>query len=558
MSNIKNTHQLKTPSPPQKTMSDAPPQTRDALLSELRALSQRPHLSYAEAHTPALSEDAGQRYWSIVWGKLLRLLNAWPDEEREVAVSAAYALATQLPTSLRHNLSSPPLLTTMHGLMGSVYTSPSPTQDERLLYHPERLPHVDTLIVHSATSLESFSALLKTPLLKQIKHLSLDFRPTTAEHLRAIFDAGLNHHLEQLSLYRYSALGVEGAAMLASQPWPKLEALSLMMASLGDAGLEALLKTRAFPKLHTLKLKENALTAKALDALDLLPTPPSMLDLEHNQGQARLVKQLGQRPWAVALTHLNLGDNALNDLAIKQLASASNLRNLQQLHLNQAGQQGWLTEASANALASSPHLGELTHLSLENFRLGDAGLRRILLSPRLGALQHLNVSHCDLRLGDSLGTIQQAQLADHPLRALILDFNAPIQAADLSALSWPPNLTTLGLHGVTPTPSQLGALRHAPFISKLVTLDLSRTPATDEHTRALAALPMSQLEQLQLGSFDVRLSAQGAQQLINAPWFKTLLSLNLTSEGDAVWLPPVHEGATMLRVALEAHHIQPY
>lgn len=61
-----------------------------------------------------------------------------------------------------------------------------------------------------------------------------------------------------------------------------------------------------------------------------------------------------------SLTHLNMSGNTVGDEGVRNLASASYMRNLKELYLDENG----LTDHAAVAIAESPHLNKLVRLSL--------------------------------------------------------------------------------------------------------------------------------------------------------------------------------------------------
>jgi uncharacterized protein (TIGR02996 family) len=258
---------------------------------------------------------------------------------------------------------------------------------------------------------------------------------------RSSYLAGLSElHLGHCSLTGTGVQALAGSGHLAS-----LEVLDLARNRVGELGLHSLAHSSGLPRLRSLLLAHADVPDSAL--VDLADSPLlahlERLDLQGNrdcgeQGLTILVesanaaglRELGLQQTGVhlgtlralarathlnRLTHLHLDDTRIGNDGLKALALGTGLPRLHTLSLGRnnitdagvvallmAEERKWqsldlarnhLGEESAQALARSPALTELTELGLEDNHLGDAGALALASSPHLNRLRLLDVGN---------------------------------------------------------------------------------------------------------------------------------------------------------------------
>ena len=186
-----------------------------------------------------------------------------------------------------------------------------------------------------------------------------------------------------------------------------------------------------------------------------------------------------------------------------------------------------LGPALARALADSPHLDGLRRLVVARNEMGDLGVEHLVLAPGLASLEELDLGE------NEIGQVGARLLARCPrfgkLTALRLAGNAigPLGAETLAASDSIPKLAHFGLRG-----TRLGGPR-SPLIesSRLLrfgALDLGENGLTAETLRPLLETvhPIG-LRELDLGHND--LGDAGAERLAQAPALGGLRVLKLTN-----------------------------
>lgn len=167
-----------------------------------------------------------------------------------------------------------------------------------------------------------------------------------------------------------------------------------------------------------------------------------------------------------------------------RLAQAPVLARLQELNL---GNNPTLGRDGVRALASSPHLANLTALLLHYNDLGDDAVRDLARSPYLGNLVELYLS------GNALGDPAAAALAGTfpRLRDLDLRDNRIADPGVLALADAPahPQLATLYLVNNTIGPLGAHALAATPHLPQLARLYLNYNPVGDEGAMAFADAP---------------------------------------------------------------------
>jgi uncharacterized protein (TIGR02996 family) len=162
----------------------------------------------------------------------------------------------------------------------------------------------------------------------------------------------------------------------------------------------------------------------------------------------------GYFPGLPRVTSLELGFLCLRDEIVTPLAECPNLADLTNLDFGSDHDgDGWdssaITAASVKALVNSPHLANLTRLSLLwNFQVGDNGVRAIVASPHLKRLTHLDLSGTGLT-DAGVRTLARSPFLER-LTTLRLWHNSELGDAAAQALASSPhvgNLRELDLRG---------------------------------------------------------------------------------------------------------------
>jgi uncharacterized protein (TIGR02996 family) len=257
---------------------------------------------------------------------------------------------------------------------------------------------------------------------------------------------------------------------------------------------------------------------------DGAPLEELRIDGDHTVG-AHLVRALVQEPQLSELRRLGLGtsfvdydsgyfdDPTLRDNGAELLAAAE-LPALVALDLDR---QRIGNAGVAALLHHLPQLRELAlraaelddvgvftaaagapllRLVLAEIPLGDARLAQLLAGPRLAELEVLDLDTCEIGPG-GIEALTRAPCW-HTLRVLELGRN-PLGSAGLAVLAAAPpprQLHTLGLADVDA--DGLGQALAIPWLSRLLALDLSRTPVSIESAHELAAATSEGMRSLRL------------------------------------------------------------
>jgi hypothetical protein len=164
----------------------------------------------------------------------------------------------------------------------------------------------------------------------------------------------------------------------------------------GDAMLAEIMEGPALINLTSLNLGHRGVSDRGLVRLAQRTGLPglSALSLDETDSCSAVgLEALAQAPSRAGLKLLALRNGrAIGDAAVRALAASPSMR-LKQLMLgrNNIRHGVPITNAGAQALASSPALAELRHLDLEGHQVGDAGAEAIAASPHLGQLGRLNL-----------------------------------------------------------------------------------------------------------------------------------------------------------------------
>jgi uncharacterized protein (TIGR02996 family) len=247
-------------------------------------------------------------------------------------------------------------------------------------------------------------------------------------------------------------------------------------------------------------------------------------------GDTGLATLLGS-PHLPQLTDLTVEGQDLTDAAVIALAESPRLARLARLSLrrNSIGADG------AAALGASPHLGQLEELDLSNTALGDAGIEALARGTALGRLRWLNVKGVPSipRHDNGIGDRGLVALAVSPIlagvRVLNLAGNAGIGPAGIRALAGSPHLAQLeelNLDGCPILADGARALAASPIFAGVRRLSLRWTKIGDTGAKALAkSLHLGRLRTLLL--WDCDLHAAGARALAESPHLRGVTYLDL-------------------------------
>jgi hypothetical protein len=194
--------------------------------------------------------------------------------------------------------------------------------------------------------------------------------------------------LQQVKLRRPVEVLLELAACPALA---RVRALNLNFGNLGGERARTLLSSPYLRSLQALDLGNNRLGIAGFQTV--LPALEKLRQLTDLALDDNLLKDSGARrlassAWVARLTRLNLAGNGLRVAGVQALAASVHLEGLQSLDLSRNtdfGQEG------LEALLASPHLGQLTELSLNGCRVGPEGAALLLASPLVARLTDLNL-----------------------------------------------------------------------------------------------------------------------------------------------------------------------
>jgi uncharacterized protein (TIGR02996 family) len=311
--------------------------------------------------------------------------------------------------------------------------------------------------------------LTASALLGRLRRLDLASNNFGVSGVEVLVGSGRLDRLEVLDLS--GVLGDAGVQALADyRGIYNLTSLSLQGARLRAPGLRSLAASARFPRLTTLDVRANEVGDEGLQALAQSRHLSRLqaLDVSDNQVGSTGPRALAQGRGLPELTSLRLAGNLIGPRGVKDLAGSATLAGLRRLDLDDNPEIG---DAGAEALAASPHLGQLTSLSLCRAGLSPWGVKALAGSPHLVSLTTLRVA------GNKMG--------DDCLRALgAFPLLGRLRTLDVSN-------NPIGDEGVK-------SLARSRYLAGLRELDLSMTEVTDEGLRALAAAPLARLVRLTL------------------------------------------------------------
>lgn len=237
--------------------------SRDELLSAIRAHIQHDHLEQAATTLDRFEPAQAHYYWLPIWQRLNALLEAWPDDEREVPIALCEHQVSRWPTDARDESRwlTPDKLQSLDPrlrLLGQVRINAMHlAQDQLRLEHPEALPHVHALYINGQLQPEQLAKLLSSPLSAQITSLHLEHVPLTQSHIEALISAPLRLRLKSLSS-SHNKLSEAAMQCLGSVDWPALRELNLRDGRINDSSLSALFMSENMPALRARPPPERA------------------------------------------------------------------------------------------------------------------------------------------------------------------------------------------------------------------------------------------------------------------------------------------------------------
>jgi hypothetical protein len=252
------------------------------------------------------------------------------------------------------------------------------------------------------------AALLEARWLPGLRELVLDFNDVGDRGVAAIAGAPSTMALRRLSLWS-NAIGDAGVVALARATClPELVDLNLRENRVGDEGAQALAGSKLLGQLQRLSLEHNEIGDEGIRALahneEIARLQPSFegnwiggegvaaivgspwierrhaVSLYKNAVGSKGLAALAASPSLARITRLDLGANQIDDEGVVALAGSMNAKALERLELFANPEIG---DRGAKALAASPHLVTLTHLSLTGTAVSAAGIEALLMSPYL-------------------------------------------------------------------------------------------------------------------------------------------------------------------------------
>ncbi|MEZ5292389.1 MAG: protein kinase [Vicinamibacterales bacterium] len=296
-----------------------------------------------------------------------------------------------------------------------------------------------------------------------------------------------------------NVLGPAAAAALARSPHLSgLSSLDLSHNRLGSDGAAHVAASPMLRRVARLNLAENGIGARGAAALAGGVVHPAWLDLSGNDLRAEGAAALAGAPWASALRHLALRDNAIGSDGLGALAVSRTLAGLSGLDVSGNG----IGPGGAAALALATNHTGLRELELGRNTLGLEGLQLLVASSRFASLESLGLE------SNEIGAPGAMALASAPmarrLKRLDLSDNA-LGDAGLAALLGAPYLS--GLRTLRMAQNGLSAagvvlLGGAP--PELADLDLSANAIGRAGAQALVAtLPRLRLTALAVADCDL-------------------------------------------------------
>jgi uncharacterized protein (TIGR02996 family) len=298
---------------------------------------------------------------------------------------------------------------------------------------------------------------------------------------------------------------------------------------LGGERLEGFFHSPHLTRLKHLKLNNNGLGNKGTVLLARSPLLGQLLslDLTGNEIGPEGVEALVASPAFAGLRALDLTRNLrVHGAGIQALASSPHVGNLETLGLREftmLGRPQGQMVVDIEALASSRHLRNLATLDLANNNglVRDDSLLPLATTGNLPRLRHLCLTCCDIRLGTDSGAFGwlESNFLDR-LETLDLD-HCPLDEASIRALVRLPPLARLrslrlSTYNTHLWKSELPGLNEARCLDGLTSLHLGHNLGGDAGARVLAANPrLRNLQVLDLD--DSAIGEVGARALLESP-----------------------------------------
>ncbi|HEY7157808.1 MAG TPA: TIGR02996 domain-containing protein [Gemmataceae bacterium] len=366
--------------------------------------------------------------------------------------------------------------------------------------------------------------LLTSPHLERLTALDLAGNGISTPGIRSLVHSTSFARLRRLDLSRNIGVGDMAVRLLAhAPPVENLEELNLAATAATLDSLRELFHSSHLPRLTRLNIAgTRAYWAQLTSPLRIL-------------AESKLLRQL---------CSLDISEHA-HPSGLSSLLDSLGEGHLQALYLRRIS----ATNESAELLASSPSLANLTTLDLQQNNLGAAGMQTLADSPYLAALTHLDVGSNNLR---DTGAKALAE-SPHLRRLTVLELAGNgIGGPGLQALATSDNLDrlrTLKLAGNFIGGDSVRALAESAHVGRLAHLDLSDAYLEENSAGVLAgAANLARLRTLRLQKN--LLGDGGARVLAQSPHLKrlTILDLNDNRIGKA--------GAEALAAAPHWRHLR--
>lgn len=278
-------------------------------------------------------------------------------------------------------------------------------------------------------------------------------------------------------------------------------------------------KTQWRPYLASFELPHYTASSleRAHDLARLLPQNATFgLHLVASESSDHSVRGLSAHAWTDRLDHIALSRCRLSDQDVEQGFAHGSFPHVHTLHLasNQLG-------VRAAGVVARTFL-RLSHLDLSANPLGEGGVEALMQGGDMGRLSHINLSRTqpDVRglraLFHAVGSLETLTLRDNGLDARVLDALPHTEGARVRVLDLSDNL--MGERACR-------ALAHQVWFEHVRALDASGNRLD---TEALTALAQSSWRPTTLRLSRNRLNAWSVHELIHAPWFDAVETLDLS------------------------------
>jgi hypothetical protein len=360
--------------------------------------------------------------------------------------------------------------------------------------------------------------------------------PIADEVIETLGDRACFPKIRELSLTNSGLLDAQLAKLVSARNMTRLERLTITEGALTSKGAEALATSRNMSNLVKLDLTANALGAKGANALLRSKNLGKLEELslvDNLLGDAKKTIAFDarvKRSWR----SIDLEDNALTKEQLTVLLEAKQLGELQELNLRGSKLD---TEGIA-LLSSAKHLGSIEKLSI-SCSCEDKEIETLANSPHLSNITHLTLSHInitDVSVFDGLLRTEKAKKLEH------LDFGrAVVKGAStleiISRATELPNLRHLAIaeyRSQGPRETEIQHLFQSGLLKNLDTLVLD-SPLTNEHADIIAkSADLSELKTLDISGYN-NFDDQTGATILGSPYLGNLEVLRIggSKEGRA-------------------------